>query len=160
VHAPNVAARHLQIAALSFALLAGAGPMVGLLGCHRNQGPNAAAVKQSLDGLQGQLGDLKTRFLALRKQVDGMPSDLPGFAEVRAKFYGLEEGRGIIDAKMTLLSSRLGSALSSGKDEELQQISKDVAQTYDEIREIDKLHVELLHQVMAFQRRVTAPAHN
>jgi hypothetical protein len=131
-----------------------------MVGCHRHQGPNAASVKQSFDGLQGQLGDLKTRFQALRKQVDAMPPDVPGFAEVRAKFYGIEEGRGIIDAKTTLLSTRLASASSSGKTEELQQVSKDITQTADDVKRLDQLHVELLHQVMAFQRRVTPPAHN
>jgi hypothetical protein len=157
VHAPNVVVRHLQIAAFSFGLLASAG---ALSGCHKNQGPNAAAIKQSLDGLQSQLGNLKANFQTLRKQVDAMPADLPGFAEVRAKFYGIEEGRGIIDAKTTLLASRLAAASSSGKSEELDQVSKDVTQTFDEVRRLDQLHVELLHLVMAYQRRVTAPAHN
>lgn len=136
--------------------LAGAGALVG---CHRTgldkaseAAPNGDAIKQSLGGLKSQLGDLETRFSALRKQVEAVPPELPGFREVRAKFYATEEGRGITDAKVKLLSDRLDAALTSGKPEELRQISKEITETNAEIGQINQLQITLLHQVMAFQR--------
>ena len=136
--------------------LGGAG---SLGGCHKTAperaglaARNGDAVKQSLDGLKSQLAGLEARFSALRQQIEAVPPELPGFREVRAKFYELEEGRGITDLRVTLLSSRLDSALTSGKAEELGQISKEVGETYDEICHIDHLHEAVLHQVLAIER--------
>lgn len=136
--------------------LVGAG---SLAGCHKTTqekvgeaAPNGDAVKQSLDGLKRQLGGLEARFSALREQVEAVPPDLPAFREVRATFYAIEEGRGISDAKVMLLSSRLEPALTSGTPEELRQLAKELADTFDELRQIDHLHVAVLHQVLAFQR--------
>jgi hypothetical protein len=136
--------------------LAGAGSLVG---CHQTArekaglaARNGDAVKQSLDGLKSQLAGLEARFSALRQQIEAVPPELPGFREVRAKFYALEEGRGITDLKVRLLSSRLDSALTSGKPEEMGQVSKEVGETYDEICHIDHLHEAVMHQVLAFER--------
>jgi hypothetical protein len=138
-------------------LLVLAGP-ASLAGCHRSAAdkaaeaaPSADAVKQSLAGLKGQLGDLEAKFTALREQVEAVPQDLPGFRELRAKFYGIEEGRGVMDAKLSLLAGRLESA-SAEKRAELQQIAKEITDTYNDIRQIEQLHVALLHQVMAYER--------
>jgi hypothetical protein len=129
------------------------------VGCHKNApdkvgeaAPDADSVKKSLAALRSRLGELQAKFATLRKQVEAVPPDLPRFREVRANFYAIEEARGITDAKVTLLSSRFESALASRKSEELRQISKEVAETYDEIRQFDQLHIAALHQVMALQR--------
>jgi len=108
--------------------------------------------------LERQRGDLETRFSALRKQVEGVPPDLPGFREVRARFYATEEGRGIVDAKVTLLAGRADSALRAGRREELQRLSSEIAETSGELRQIDQLHVALLHQVLALQRMAASEA--
>jgi hypothetical protein len=139
--------------------LIGLGTAGSLLGCHKTTadeageaGPSGDSVKHSLAGLQSQLTDLKTRFSALRTQIETVPPDLPGFQQVRAKFYAVEEGRGITDAKVMLLSGRLDTALSSGNRGELKQISKEIGETQAELGQIDQLHITLLHQVMAMQR--------
>ena len=140
----------LRIAGFWLALV-GAGSLVG---CHKTAADKAeeASIKQSLDGLKSQLGDLETRFSTLRKQVEAVPPNLPGGSELRGRFYAIEEGRGITDEKVKLLSGRLDSALSSGKRQEIRQISKEIAETHDELDQIDQLHIALMHQVMAFQR--------
>lgn len=138
---------------------------IGLVGvgstvaCHRpaadkagEPAPSGAAVKQALDGLEGRLADLETRFGDLRKQIETVPPNLPGFSELRGKFYAIEEGRGITDEKVKLLSGRLDSALRSGKREEMRPIAKEIAETQDELNQLDQLHIALLHQVLAFQR--------
>jgi hypothetical protein len=114
--------------------------------------PGGDAIKRSFDGLKSQLAALEASFSALRQQVEAIPPDLPGFPEVRARFYAIEESRGITDARVMLLSGRLESALTTGKPEELSQVSKEIAETLDDVRHIDQLHVALLHQVLAFQR--------
>jgi hypothetical protein len=140
---------------VAFVVLVSAVPLVG---CRRAAPTDEGSVRRSLDGLQGQLGQLTARFAALRKQVDAVPLDLAGFSEVRARFYAVEEARGVADVRVTLLASRLDSASSSGRRDELQQISKEVAETSSELRQIDALHVALLHQVLAFQRMAQAPS--
>jgi hypothetical protein len=139
------------ILSLSIGLLVAGGSMAG---CRKSgvDKAQADAVKQSLDGLKKQFAELQTKFMALRKQVDAIPPDLPGFQEFRAKFYAAEEGRGVTDGKTMWLSSRLDEAVSVGNRAELEQISKDITQTYDDIRRIDELHVKMMHQAMAFER--------
>jgi hypothetical protein len=113
---------------------------------------NEASVKRSQNGLQGQLGQLEAKFSVLRKQVEAVPPELPGFSQLRAQFYSTEEARGIIDAKVTLIANRLASASGSRRPEELRQISKDIAETYDEVRQIDELHASLAGRVRALAR--------
>jgi hypothetical protein len=146
----------LQRLLVLLGLLAGGGSLVG---CHRGTAakageaaPSADAVKRDLEGVKGQLGDLTARFTDLRKQVEAVPPNLPGFQEVRAKFYATEEGRGVMDAKVTILAGQLDAALSSGKGAELLKVSKDIAETRNELGKIDQIHVALLHQVMGLQR--------
>jgi hypothetical protein len=131
-------------------ILAGAG---ALAGCHKAADKaKVAELKQSLDGLRKQLDELTTKFGELRKQVDALPPDLPGYSETRAKFYGTEEGRGVTDLKVTLMAGRLDAASSAGKSADLEPLAKDIAQTYGELREFDQIYVTLLHQVMTLQR--------
>jgi hypothetical protein len=129
------------------------------VGCHKttpdkvgDAAPDGDSVKKSLAALRSRVGELQAKFSTLRKQVEAVPPDLPRFREVRANFYAIEEARGITDAKVTLLSGRFESASTSRQGEELRQISKEIAETYDEIRQIDQFHIAVLHQVMAFQR--------
>lgn len=139
-------------------LLAAAGTLTG---CSKDKAHEATnkqgalngdAVKQSLEGLKPKLSALTEKFKALHKQIDPLPPNLPGFSEVRAKFYNTDIGMGILAPKITWLSERLDSALKSGNREELQQVSKDIAKTHDEITQIDGIALEVLHQVVPFQR--------
>jgi hypothetical protein len=136
--------------------LAGSGSVAGCRkggGDKASQAPTAEAVKESLAQLRVRLDDVKKRFMALRAQVDAIPADLPGFEDVRIRFYAAEEGRGVSYGKAVWLQERLDAAVSSKNRGELDQISKDITATYDDIRRIDEIHVKLLHQVMAFERR-------
>jgi chromosome segregation ATPase len=130
-----------------------------LAGCHKTAAGevseaalNEASVKRSLDGLQSQLGQLEAKFAVLRKQVEAVSPDLPGLSQVRALFYSTEEARGITDVKVKLIANRLASASGSRRPEELRQISKDIAETHDEVRQIDELHASLSSRARALQR--------
>ncbi len=137
----------------------GAGPLAG---CHRREAkeagevaPNRTSVKRSLDGLERQVGQLESNFAALRKQIEAVSPELPGFSQIRAQFYSTEEARGITDAKVKLIANRLASTAGSGSPEdlrkELQKISKDIAETYDEVRQIDELHTSLSSRLHALE---------
>lgn len=141
----------LRTALLLIGVLTAAGAPTG---CHKSKksAPDGEAVKQSLDKLKGQLAELKTRFMDLRTRVESIPPNLPGFGDARARFYAAEEGRGTTDGKAAWLSGRLDAALASGNGEELQQISNDIAGTYQDIRKIDELYMKQLHEIMSFQR--------
>lgn len=140
---------------LSLGLVAGG----ALVGCHRTAADkteqvarNAGPVKQSFAELKKQFADLQQSFSDLSKDLEAIPADLPGYARLRTSFYQTEEARGVTDARVTLLSDRLESALSTGKPEELQQVSNDIAKSSNDGRQLGEIYLKLLHQVMAFQR--------
>ncbi|HXT96964.1 MAG TPA: hypothetical protein VN853_11740 [Polyangia bacterium] len=144
------------VAAFVLGLVAGGGSLVG---CHRgaaDQGgqaaPNPEVVKQSLAALKKQFSDLQQSFSNLRQDVEGVPSSLTGFPQLRAHFYAVDEVRGVISAKVAMLSDRLASALRSGKRDELQQVSSDIDKASNDCRQIGALYLKLLHEVMAFER--------
>lgn len=148
----------MRIVPLLLAVFVGAGSVAG---CHKTapEKVNADAVKQSLDGLAKQFAELKTRFMDLRERVESIkPPEPPGFNDARARFYAAEEARGTTDAKVSWLTGRLDAAVSTGNREELEQISKEIAQTQADIGKIDQLHVKLLHQIMSFERMARAEA--
>src|SRR5438270_13247150 len=98
----------LQMLALSLGLVAGGGSM---LGCHKKAAEptaqaaaNAEPVKQSFVALKKQFADMQKSFADLRTDVEALPPDLNGYPQLRAQFYQAEEVRGVIDAKMTVLS--------------------------------------------------------
>jgi uncharacterized coiled-coil DUF342 family protein len=127
-----------------------------LAGCHRSA-PTASvqdttAVKKSFDDLNARLKTLEGQFGELRKKVDTIPADLPNYRETRETFFATEEGRGVVAAKMSMLSTRLDAAMVSKKPEELQDLSKEIAVTETSVGQIEQLYVTLLHQVMALQR--------
>jgi chromosome segregation ATPase len=115
-------------------------------------GPGVEEVQKSLEGLKSQFAELRKRYMDLRERVEAIPQDLPGFQEARARFYAAEEGRGVTEAKVTVLQSQLDAAVSSGKKEELAQISSEVPSTQESIRKIDQMHTRLLHEIMSFER--------
>ncbi len=110
------------------------------------------AVKQSLEALKAPLNALNTKFADLHKQFDPLPPNLPGIEEVRGKFYATDEGLGRIVAKIDWLAHRLEAARKSGNRQELDEVSKDIAQTQEELRQIDRIALELVHQVLPFQK--------
>ena len=109
-------------------------------------------MKKSFDDLNARLKTLETQFGDLRKKVDTIPADLPNYHETRETFFATEEGRGVVNAKMGMLSARLDAALASKKPEELQELSKELATTETSVGQLEQLYVTLLHQVMALQR--------
>lgn len=146
----------LRVFGLKVGLGLGVLAVTPFAGCHRNSATisaqDAAAVKQSLDGLGARLKTLEAQFGDLRKKIETVPAELPNYRETRETFFATEEGRGVMDAKMTLLSTRLATAMASRKPEELADLSKEIATTGTSVGQIEQLYVTLLHQVMALQR--------
>lgn len=139
----------LRILPLLICLFGGAGPLAG---CRKQSGPSADAIKQSLASYTPQFAELKRRYMDLRERVDSIPMDLEGFGEARARFYAAEEARGITEARIESLQSRLDAAVSAGNREELQEISTETARIPDDIRKVDDLHTKMLHEMMRFER--------
>lgn len=118
--------------------------------------PNQNSLRQSIDGLKPVIESQDTKFASLRKQVESLPPDTPGFSEVRAKFYATEEGRGIMGVKLTWLSQRLDSALKTKNAVELEKVANAIQKTRDELREIDRLVLVYVHQLAQLQRMAGA----
>jgi hypothetical protein len=148
----------LQRALLFAVLIASAS---SLPACHKDKAqgekkttgiPGANSARQSLEGLKPKLSALNTKFAALHKQIDPLPPNLPGFGDVRAKFYNTDIGLGVMGPKLSWLSGRLDAAQKSGNREELQQVTKDIEHTHEELAQIDRIALEVLHQALPFQR--------
>jgi len=139
----------LRILPLLLCLFAGAGPLAG---CRKQSGPSADAIKQSLAAYTPQFAELKRRYMDLRERVDSIPMNLEGFGEARARFYAAEEARGITEARIESLQSRLQAASSTENRNELQEISTETARIPDDIRKVDDLHTKMLHEMMRFER--------
>jgi hypothetical protein len=153
-----VASSRLRVVAVSLALAAPAAPLAG---CHAQPSgeaeaaPNRDSIKRSYDELKPRLVLLKTMFSGLRKQFEALPEDLPGLDETRAKLLSAEEVLGVTGGRVTWLSGELDSALQTGKNAQLEQVSKQIADTSDEMRQLDRVGLELTHQLLPFERMAT-----
>lgn len=154
-----------RVAPSSFLLLAAA----SLAACHKDKAakPNKAAVtdpaqlqrsaaqaKQALEGLKPQLSALNATVAELHQQYDPLPPGLPGFGETRGKFYATAEGLGMMNASLPWLSGRIDAAVKSGDGAELAAVAKDITLKYDEVRQVDRITLELRQEVRPFKNKV------
>jgi hypothetical protein len=111
----------------------------------------ADTAKEGLNGLEGPLTSLQERITELHKEFDPLPPGLIGFGETRSEFYSLSEGVGTLQAKVRWLSGRLDSATKAGDATELEQLTKDIGKTYDEVAEAARMSIALVHKVQPFK---------
>lgn len=112
----------------------------------------ADSAHKSLDGLAPLLSALNEKFAALHPQFDALPQDLPDFGPTRAKFYASDEGLGRMNTKLSWLRGQIDAALKSGDGAELEEISQSIARSYQEIPQVERIAIELLHEVPPFTR--------
>lgn len=111
---------------------------------------DAEVAKQSLQGLKPLVSALNQQFEELHQKYDTLPPALPGFGETRGKFYATAEGLGTMNAKLVWLSGRIDSALKAGDRAALAETSQDIAHTYDEVRQVDRITAELVREMPPF----------
>jgi len=112
----------------------------------------ADSARQSLEGLKPVLASLSAKFKVLHEKFDPLPADLPDFGLLRGKFNSADEGLGRMNAKIPWLAGQLEAAVKAGDGAELEEISKSIANTYNELPQVEQLFTELLHEVMPFTR--------
>jgi hypothetical protein len=115
---------------------------------------SAARAKLALEGLKPQLSALNTTLAELHQLYDPLPPGLPGFGETRGKFYATAEGLGMMNASLPWLSDRIDAAVKSGDGEALTAIASDINHKYDEVRQVDRITLELRHEVLPFKNKV------
>lgn len=115
---------------------------------------SAAGARRALNELKPRLGALNAALAELHRQYDPLPPGLPGFGETRAKFYATAEGIGMMNASMPWLASRIDSAMKSGDGAELTAIARDISQKQDEMRQAERINLELAHEVLPFEHQV------
>lgn len=156
---------HWRVAPLSLALLT----LVSLQACHKEtKAPpkrtvvsdpvelqrSAAQARQALEGLKPQLSALNATLAELHQQYDPLPPGLPGFGETRGKFYATAEGVGMMNASLPWLASRIDAAVKSGDSAALAAVASDITQRYDEVRQVDRVTLELRHEVLPFKNKI------
>jgi hypothetical protein len=112
---------------------------------------DAAAARQSLAGLEPLLSVLNTQFVELHRDFDPLSPGLPGFGETRGKFYASAEGLGMLNAKLAWLSGRVDAAVQAGDQASLDETSRDIAHTFEEVRRVERAALELRHEVLPFK---------
>ena len=112
----------------------------------------AASAKQSLEGLNAPMAELRARIAELHKEFDPLPPGLPEFGETRSEFYTTAEGVGMMNQKLIWLAQRLDAAVKAGDDVELDAVSKDIDKTYQEVKTADQMSIALIHKVQPFKK--------
>lgn len=112
----------------------------------------AESARKSLDGLKAPIETLRARIQELHKEFDPLPPGLPGFGETRSDFYTTADGVGMLHTKLGLLSSRLDAASKAGDASALEELSKEIEQTYRDVTSADRISVELIHRVQPFKK--------
>ena len=112
----------------------------------------ADSATQQLEGLKPLLAGLNAKFDDLHKQIDPLPSDLPEFGETRSKFYAADEGLGRMNTKVSLLPGQLDAAVKAGDGAELEEVTKAIARTYEDVPQVDRVAMELFHEAPKYQR--------
>jgi hypothetical protein len=140
---------------------------LALAGCLDNKSPGSApnktdaatgdlvtadSLKKAFDGLQPRMDATTAEFNSLHKRFDPLPAELPGFREVRTKFYNTDEGFSVITMKIPWLSGQIDAAVKSGNQDALQKVSQDIASTYTNLDKIDGIALALVHEVAPFER--------
>lgn len=134
--------------------------------CHKRQPDPPAVVKKtpaemqalsdtakkSLDGLNPLLAERNAKFAELRPQFEALPPDLPEFGLTRGKFFGVQEALGRMNSEVPWLQGRIDTAVKSGDSTDLDDVSKAIQRAYDDMPEIDKVYLELIHELPPFQR--------
>jgi hypothetical protein len=112
----------------------------------------ADSARQGLEGLGPPLDALNGQYAALQQRFDPLPPGLPGFGDTRAKFYSAAIGVGTLGSKLPWLTKRIDAAVKAGDRAELEAISKDIAHTHEEMRQADRIALELLPRVQTFAK--------
>jgi len=112
----------------------------------------ADSAYQSLEGLKPKLEALTVQFRALHQKFDTLPPDMPDFEPTRGKFNSADEGLGRMNAKIPWITGKLDAAVKAGDGAELEEISKSIASTYDDVPQVNQVAMELIHEVAPFVR--------
>lgn len=107
--------------------------------------------RHELEELRPQFAALREKFTALHREFDPLPPGLPSFGETRGKFYATDIGLGTLSAKLPWLEGRIQMANASKSAAEFREISREIAHTKDELRQVDLIALELTHEVQPFK---------
>ncbi|HET9955531.1 MAG TPA: OmpA family protein [Polyangiaceae bacterium] len=121
-------------------------------------GPNKQSIKQNYEGLKTQVSALGTKLTSLHKQLEELPQEIPAVSEMRAKLFAAEEVLGVTGAKLSWLAERVDANGSAGTVEDLRQLSKEISDTGKEIQEVDRVGLELTHQLLPFRKMLASGA--
>jgi outer membrane protein OmpA-like peptidoglycan-associated protein len=108
-------------------------------------------MKKSFEALSARMDNERAEFTKLHKRVDPLPASLPGFRDVRMKFYNTDEGFSVLDMKIPWLSGQIDAAATSGDPAAVQKISKDIAATNADLDKIDAIALSLVHELAPFE---------
>jgi hypothetical protein len=117
----------------------------------------AARARAALRGLEPKLATAGAAMAGLHREFDPLPPGLPGFGPTRSKFYATAEGVGMLGAKLPWLSARIDSAEKARDGAALSSLSLDIERVDAQLGRVERLAVELLHEVQPFKSVAEEP---
>lgn len=89
-----------------------------------------AAATKMFEDFNKQVGGLQSAAPKWRARVDALPEDRPGVPDARSKMLAIEETLRVDAAKAQWLSGALNAAVSSGSEEQVQNIEAASSEAY------------------------------
>jgi hypothetical protein len=124
-------------------------------GCGRDRSEAQRLLNQATESYQ-QLGpglaELQGRLPALHDEVEKLAAVLPAGGDLRARYFTTEEILGVLDGKLKWLSGEIAVAKQSPRMERALAIRDTLARTRDELGEVGKSVVEIVHESSRLQR--------
>jgi len=101
---------------------------------------------RSYQELHPKLTELKATLRGLHKDVEDLATKVPGGSDMRSKYFNADEVLGVLDAKMKWLSGEIEAARRDLKKDQVVSLRLAVAQTADDMGQVNKVVVELMHE--------------
>lgn len=109
-------------------------------------------VTESYQHLGPRLVELQGKLSALQADVEALAAVFSAGADLRAKYFATEEILGVIDGKMKWLSGEIELAKKSPRMDRVLAVEAAVARTRDELAEVSKAAIEIVHEASRLQR--------
>jgi outer membrane protein OmpA-like peptidoglycan-associated protein len=126
-----------------------------IAGCNRERKETKQLLTdtvKSYQELQPKLAELRAALNGLHKDVEDLAAKVPGGTELRGKYFNADEVLGVLDGKLKWVSSEIESARHDLKKNKVLSLRVAIAQTADDMGQVNKVIVELTHERARLQR--------
>jgi outer membrane protein OmpA-like peptidoglycan-associated protein len=118
-------------------------------GCNREKKETAQLLTdtvRSYQELHPKLAELKAALHGLHEDVETLAARVPAGADMRSRYFNADEVLGVLDAKLKWLSGEIENARRDLKKDQVVSLRVAIAQTANDMGQVNKVIVELTHE--------------